>query len=74
MIVHSQVDGAVSYLVDHPRAGQLPCRDLTIEGVCIVTFIGSPPGCDVTLRAVDSDGRAGERSRPFCVFGLPGRR
>ena len=63
-VIHSDVQGAVSYVMRSAAGGQEPCNELLFNS-CVAVF-QSHPGC-VTLHAVDSRGNVGLPSRSLCL-------
>jgi hypothetical protein len=70
LIRHSRVPGADRYVVETQSGASVPCSGGNGSVVCIAVFPNGPPGCGTTLRAVDEDGRLGDRSETFCVNGV----
>jgi hypothetical protein len=69
-IGHTAVRGAARYVVEHPAVGSIQCALDTSPLVCVAVFPNGPPGCGVTMRGVDDDGRLGLPSASFCVRGV----
>ena len=63
-VIHSNVPGAVSYVMRSAAGAQVPCSELFFN-TCFAVF-QSNPGC-VTLHAVDSRGTVGLPSRSLCL-------
>ncbi len=64
-VLHSDVDGAVGYVLVKAGGSAAPCNE-EIPNLCLVEY-PSAPGCDMTLHAVDAKKQQGRPSTSFCV-------
>jgi len=65
-VIHSDVEGAVGYVMVSGDGLERPCNALLFSNTC-VAVLPSAPGCGTTLRAVDIHGTNGLPSESFCV-------
>jgi hypothetical protein len=68
-LLHSEVPGAVGYVIVTSTGARVPCSSLGIT--CVATFPNGAPGSGNTLHAVDANGVLGFASEPFTIRESP---